>query len=94
LKLEAVRRIDSLFDIERDQPINGHSAEQRLSARQELSTPLFADLERWLREQRPKLSRDTIWPRPWTTCSSGGRRSPTSSPTVGFACRTTPPSAP
>jgi len=55
LALEAVRRIDALFDIER--AINGHSADQRRSARQELSAPLVADLERWLREQRPKLSR-------------------------------------
>src|SRR5262249_24166785 len=55
LALEAVRRIDALFEIER--AINGHSAEQRRSARQELSAPLVADLERWLREQRPKLSR-------------------------------------
>ena len=55
LALEAVRRIDALFDIERS--INGRSAEQRRAVRQELSTPLVADLEQWLREQRPKLSR-------------------------------------
>ena len=55
LALEAVRRIDALFEIER--AINRHSAEQRRSTRQELSAPVVADLERWLREQRPKLSR-------------------------------------
>ena len=55
LALEAVRRIDALFDIERS--INGQSAEQRRAVRQELSAPLVADLERWLREHRPKLSR-------------------------------------
>jgi transposase len=55
LALEAVRRIDALFDIERS--INGQSVEQRRAVRQELSAPLVADLERWLREQRPKLSR-------------------------------------
>ena len=55
LALEAVRRIDALFDIER--AINGESAERRRAVRQELSAPLVADLERWLREQRPKLSR-------------------------------------
>ncbi|MBA0087694.1 MAG: IS66 family transposase [Acidobacteria bacterium Pan2503] len=55
LALEAVHRIDALFDIERS--INGQSAEQRRAVRQELSTPLVADLEQWLREQRPKLSR-------------------------------------
>jgi hypothetical protein len=55
LALEAVQRIDALFDIER--AINGHNTEQRRVARQELSAPLAADLESWLREQRPKLSR-------------------------------------
>ena len=55
LALEAVRRIDALFEIERS--INGQSAERRQAVRQELSAPLIADLERWLREQRPKLSR-------------------------------------
>ena len=55
LALEAVRRIDALFDIER--AINGQSAEQRRAVRQQLSAPLVADLERWLREQRPQLSR-------------------------------------
>jgi transposase len=55
LALEAVRRIDALFEIER--AINGQSAEQRRAVRQELSASLVADLECWLREQRPKLSR-------------------------------------
>ena len=55
LALEAVGRIDALFDIER--AINGRSAERRRQGRQEASAPLIADLERWLREERPKLSR-------------------------------------
>jgi transposase len=55
IALEAVRRIDALFEIERT--INGHSAEQRRAVRQELSAPLVADLESWMREQRAKLSR-------------------------------------
>jgi transposase len=55
LALEAVRRIDALFEIERS--INGRSAERRRAVRQELSAPLVADLESWLREQRAKLSR-------------------------------------
>jgi transposase len=55
LALEAVRRIDALFEIER--AINGQTAEQRRAIRQELSAPLVADLEKWLREQRAKLSR-------------------------------------
>ena len=53
--MEAVRRIDALFEIERS--INGQSAEQRRVLRQELSAPLVADLESWMREQRAKLSR-------------------------------------
>jgi transposase len=55
IALEAVRRIDALFDIERD--INGQSAACRRAVRQELSAPLVADLEAWMREQRAKLSR-------------------------------------
>ena len=55
LALEAVRRIDALFDIERT--INGQSAERRKAVRQELSAPLVADLKAWMREQRAKLSR-------------------------------------
>jgi transposase len=38
-----VKRIDVLFDIERD--INGLSAEDRLRLRQERSKPLLAELE-------------------------------------------------
>jgi transposase len=53
--LEAVRRIDALFEIER--AINGRSADQRKAVRQELSVPLVADLAAWMREQRAKLSR-------------------------------------
>jgi transposase len=55
LALEAVRRIDALFEIERS--INGQSAERRRAVRQELSAPLVADLQTWMREQRAKLSR-------------------------------------
>jgi len=55
LALEAVRRIDALFEIERS--INGQSAERRRAVRQEVSAPLVAELEGWMREQRAKLSR-------------------------------------
>ncbi|MFZ4499594.1 MAG: IS66 family transposase [Burkholderiales bacterium] len=55
IAVEAVRRIDALFAIERD--INGHSAEQRRAVRQALSAPLVAELEGWMREQRARLSR-------------------------------------
>jgi transposase len=55
LALEAVRRIDALFEIERS--INGQSAERRRAVRQESSVPLVAELEGWMRGQRAKLSR-------------------------------------
>ena len=55
LALEAVKRIDVLFDIERG--INGKPAEQRLAARQELSAPVLADLKGWMQAERRKLSR-------------------------------------
>jgi hypothetical protein len=55
LALEAVRRIDALFEIERT--INGQSAAERRTVRQEQSAPLVADLEAWMRDQRAKLSR-------------------------------------
>ena len=55
LALEAVHRIDELFAIER--AINGESAERRRQVRQDAIAPLIANLERWLREERPKLSR-------------------------------------
>ncbi len=55
LALEAVRRIDELFEIERG--INGRSAEERRAVRQELSKPLVDDLDAWMRTKRPKLPR-------------------------------------
>jgi hypothetical protein len=55
MAIEIVRRIDALFEIERS--INGQNAEQRRVVRQELSGPLVADLEVYMREQCAKLSR-------------------------------------
>jgi hypothetical protein len=55
LALDAVKRIDALFDIERE--INGLGADERLAVRWERSVPLVADLEAWMREQRARLSR-------------------------------------
>ncbi|MGI4877048.1 MAG: IS66 family transposase [Janthinobacterium lividum] len=55
IALEAVTRIDRIFDIERG--INGKSANERFAVRQELVTPLVAELERWLRKQRATLAR-------------------------------------
>jgi len=55
MALEAVRRIDALFDIERD--LNGLMADQRLDIRRKLSTPLVDDLHAWMVQERAKLSR-------------------------------------
>jgi transposase len=55
IALEAVRRIDVLFEIER--ALNGRPAEQRVAVRREQSAPLVAELEVWMREERHKLSR-------------------------------------
>lgn len=56
IALEAVQRIDALFDIERS--INGKSAVERLAVRQQLSAPLMAELHEWLTAQLAKLSRN------------------------------------
>jgi transposase len=53
--LEAVRRIDILFDTERG--INGLIADERRRVRKEQSAPLVTALEAWLREERARLSR-------------------------------------
>ena len=55
--MEAVRRIDAIFDIER--VINGRSAQDRRALRQEHSAPLVADLEAWMRENRSRLSKNS-----------------------------------
>jgi transposase len=55
LAIEAVRRIDAIFDIERD--INGLPAAQRHAVRQARVAPLVAALEQWMRGERAKLSR-------------------------------------
>ena len=55
MALEAVKRINALFDIER--AINGRPAEERLKIRKEKSAPLMTELEAWMREERAKLSK-------------------------------------
>jgi transposase len=55
IALEAVTRIDAIFDIERT--INGTVAEVRLAARRNEVAPLVADLESWMRDGRARLSR-------------------------------------
>ena len=55
LALEAVRRIDALFDVER--ALNGVPEDQRLALRQEHAAPLVGELEAWMRRERARLSR-------------------------------------
>jgi len=55
LAIEAVRRIDAIFDVERE--INGLSAAQRLAIRQVRVAPLVTSLEQWMRAERGRLSR-------------------------------------
>jgi len=62
IALEAVKRIDALFDIERG--INGQSVEERLRVRKEQSAPLLTALEAWLREQRARLSNSSAVAKP------------------------------
>ncbi len=56
IALEAVQKLDALFDVERG--INGKTPAERLAARQELSAPLIAELHDWLNAQLAKLSRN------------------------------------
>ena len=55
LALEAVRRIDAIFAIERE--INGLAAAERRAVRQARVAPLVAELEGWMRVERARLSR-------------------------------------
>jgi transposase len=55
LALEAVKKIDAIFDIERE--INGLVAEERLKIRRSHIVPLVAGLEDWMRAERARLSR-------------------------------------
>lgn len=57
IALEAVKRIDALFDIERE--INGMTADARLGRRHSESVSLVAELEEWMRTERAKLSRSS-----------------------------------
>jgi hypothetical protein len=55
LAIEAVRRIDAIFEIERE--LIGRSAAQRLAAQQAQVEPLVVGLERWMRGELGRLSR-------------------------------------
>ncbi|MBV9201786.1 MAG: IS66 family transposase [Alphaproteobacteria bacterium] len=55
LAVEAVKRSDAIFDIERE--INGRSIGERLAVRRARVAPLVTDLAAWMQAQRGKLSR-------------------------------------
>jgi transposase len=55
LAVEAVKRIDAIFDQER--LINGAAADDRRALRQATIAPLVGGLETWMRGERAKLSR-------------------------------------
>lgn len=57
IALEAVRRLDVLFEIER--AINGRGADERHAVRQEKSKPLLEDMHAWLLRERETLSRSS-----------------------------------
>ena len=57
IALEAVRRLDALFEVER--AINGRSADERRAVRQEKSKPLLDDMHAWLLRERETLSRSS-----------------------------------
>ncbi|WP_253951229.1 IS66 family transposase [Novosphingobium sp. SG751A] len=56
IALEAVQRIDALFDVER--AISGKGSSERLAVRRDLSAPLMDGLHIWLTAQMAKLSRN------------------------------------
>jgi len=53
--LEAVKRFDAIFDVERE--FNGLTAEARHDARQRLVRPMVSDLHDWLRTERARMSK-------------------------------------
>jgi len=55
IALEAVKRFDAIFDIERH--INGLTVEARHDARQRLVRPMVQDLHDWMRLERARMSK-------------------------------------
>lgn len=62
IALEAVRRIDALFEIERE--VNGLTASERLDRRRRDSQLLVDALEDWMRAERARLSRASLLAEP------------------------------
>ena len=88
IALEAVKRIDALFDIERE--INGLTAEARLRARRK---PWSRGWKAGCAPSAPNSRAMPRSPRRSTTCSRAGEPSPDSSMMAASVSRTTPPSA-
>lgn len=57
MALEAIKRIDTVFDIER--AINELAADKRPERRRQDSLPLLEELGNWMRIERTKLSRSS-----------------------------------
>src|SRR5207245_5390493 len=55
LALDAVRRIDRIFELERN--LNGLPQARRIELRKAHVAPLVAALQTWMREERARLSR-------------------------------------
>ena len=91
LAVEAVRRIDAIFAIERE--INGATGEQRLAVRQERVKPLVGELERWMLAERARLSRHADLAKAIDYMLKRWPAFTAFSTMAASACRTTPPSA-
>ena len=83
--LEAVRRIDAIFDAGRAINCTGEDA------RRETIAPMVAAPERWMREERAYPVTPPS-PRRWTPCCAADPASSRASTTVAPASPTTPPS--
>lgn len=91
MAFEAVKRIDAIFDVERE--INGRPATERLAERACALRLCLPICRPGCAPNAPGSRGTPTSPRPWTTCLSAGRYSRASSPTAGSASPTTPPSA-
>jgi transposase len=69
LALEAVERIDAIFDVERE--INGPPAAERLAVRKGRIAPLVADLEPGCAASARVCRAMLRWPRRWIIYSNG-----------------------
>ena len=89
IALEAVRRLDALFEIER--AINGCGADERRAVRQEKSKPLLDDMHAWLLRERETLSRSAEVLKPINYMLKRWADSPASSTMAGSASATMRP---